>query len=518
MGYDPVTWRNVSGPNLAEASRPLQLAQQTIASGFGSLADQFKSMEAVDRANWQQQKENNTNEFLNQIYAAKGPEGFKAMQDSGQLQQLLNSFGAQVDQARAREVMDTRMGTLQDRAIKDIGYKNTMLEDQQAPEVRRIQTLALTDPKAAKAELDKNPDLLKAFEVAKLIDSQGQVLVDRDRAATRFGWEEKEAPLKLEGLRLGNAAKGQQITLGGYQIKEAKQAWDDKTAQRALEEVIARESADHSARTVEIGKTQRTLLDNINSHITDPKARLPVNSLGQPDFGNMSPAQRLQFDTAAKQLKMPTSEDVMAGDTRRADNFFDRLVQSGRFSPRVLEQNKSAIRAAFNSPYGERGLVGNDLANVLSARAQNQVGFDREDGANWYAPNSQDARRSYEDLAQKVPDIIKSLPNGVWFGNNQLDVPDVQALLGRVASVGIRRNDGTYVTPSANDMMRFLRSVDGGFRDAKRSENIEAALQDWVNSPEAIAMQKKGLESQKWRDKERARQLLYEQLYGSGKK
>lgn len=508
MAGEPITWRNVSGPSLTDAFRPMQAAQQTIMGGLDTFQNMIKQQETVDRANWQQQKENNTNEFLNQLMAAKGPEGFKQLQESGQLAQMLQGFGAQIDQAQARTAMDNRMGVLQDRAVKDITYKNTTLEDAQAPEIRRLQTLALTDPKAAQAELAKSPDMLKAFEVAKLIDSQGQILVDRDRASTRFGWEADKVPLELQGLRLGNESKGIQNKLGNLQVTEAKQRVDDNTTTRALENTIAAAAAQHSADREVAGKAQGALASRLN---------LPLDARGFADLSNYSADQLKLFDQNARLAGVPLTATTLSGDTQRADRFYDDLNKSGKFPARLLRSNEAGIRSAFNSPIGERGLVGNDAFNATMTRAQNQVGFDRQDASNWYAPNSQDARRSYDDLANKLPDIVKSMPAGTWFGDNQKDIPALQGMLGEIASTGIRRKDGTYVTPSANDVLRFIRSEEGGFRDAKRAEDVRKKLEEWIDSPEAIDMAKKGLESQKWRDKEKVRQILYPDTSGAKK-
>ena len=185
----PITWRTVNGPSLAEAGRPTEAAQRSFDSAFTGLGGVLKQQEATDQANWNQVKENNTQDFLNKLYSAQGADGFKALQDSGQLEQMLASNGAQIDRAAARSAMDGRLGTLQQRDAQAITYKNTMLDDAQANDVRRINTLALTDPAAASAELAKNPDLRKSFEIAKNIDASAQTQVERERAKTRFGFD-----------------------------------------------------------------------------------------------------------------------------------------------------------------------------------------------------------------------------------------------------------------------------------------------------------------------------------------
>jgi hypothetical protein len=220
-----ITWRNVNGPSLAEASRPLAFAQNSIDNAFDGLKGVLKQQESTDQANWNQIKENNTQDFLNKLYSAQGAEGFKALQDSGELERMLAANGAQIDRAAARSAMDGRLSTLQNRDTQAITYKNTMLDDAQAGEVRRINTLALTDPAAASAELAKNPDLRKSFEIAKNIDASAQTKVERERAKTRFGFDMNDEQRKA-------AEEAQRALLRPLALQEAQGKVDNIPLQR----------------------------------------------------------------------------------------------------------------------------------------------------------------------------------------------------------------------------------------------------------------------------------------------
>jgi hypothetical protein len=197
----------------------MELAQRSFDNAFTGLGGVLKQQEATDQANWNQIKENNTQDFLNKLYSAQGAEGFKALQDSGQLEQMLAANGAQIDRAAARSAMDGRLSTLQNRDTQAITYKNTMLDDAQANAVRRINTLALTDPAAASAELAKNPDLRKSFEIAKNIDASAQTQVERERAKTRFGFDMNEEQRKA-------AEEAQRALLRPLTVQEAQNKLD----------------------------------------------------------------------------------------------------------------------------------------------------------------------------------------------------------------------------------------------------------------------------------------------------
>lgn len=185
----PITWQNIATPSFADASRGLALARQGINSGFDSFNNVIKQQTDVENANWEQVKRNNTDAFMNRLLQAQGAEGFKALQDSGELQRMLAANGAQIDQAAARTAMDGRMATLQQRDLAGMQYQKAVEENAQDPVVRQIQMLSLKDPVAAQALLDQNPNLRRGFEVAQGIDTRQQVIKDRVWNEKKQQWE-----------------------------------------------------------------------------------------------------------------------------------------------------------------------------------------------------------------------------------------------------------------------------------------------------------------------------------------
>lgn len=224
----PITWQNVAAPSIGDASRAMAFAQQGINTGFDSFNNVIKQQNDAENANWDQVKKNNTEAFMAKLYQAQGAEGYKALQDSGDLQRMLAANGAQIDAAAARTAMDGRLGTLQQRDTQAITYKNTMLDDAQANDVRRINTLALTDPAAASAELAKNPNLRKSFEIAKNIDSSAQTQVERERAKTRFGFDMNEEQRKA-------AAEAQNVLLRPIAVQQAQDTLLNGASSRAAQ-------------------------------------------------------------------------------------------------------------------------------------------------------------------------------------------------------------------------------------------------------------------------------------------
>lgn len=194
----PITWRTVNGPSLAEAGRPLESAQRSFDSAFTGLGGVLKQAEATDTANWNQAKENNTQNFLNQLYAVQGAEGFKALQDSGELDRMLAANGAQIDRAAARSAMDGRLSTLQQRDKQGWEFANAALDQQESPVVNQVKGLL------AQGNLEGAKPLIASLSargqatMLGALDQRERQLVERARGDTEFGWKGAEEAFKQQ--------------------------------------------------------------------------------------------------------------------------------------------------------------------------------------------------------------------------------------------------------------------------------------------------------------------------------
>jgi hypothetical protein len=192
----PITWRTVNGPSLAEAGRPLESAQRSFDNAFTGLGGVLKQAEATDAANWNQAKENNTQNFLNKLYAVQGAEGFKALQDSGELDRMLAANGAQIDRAAARSAMDGRLSTLQQRDQQGWAFANAALDQKEAPVVDQVKGLL------AQGNLEGAKPLIAGLSargqatMLGALDQRERQLVERARGDTEFGWKGAEEAQK----------------------------------------------------------------------------------------------------------------------------------------------------------------------------------------------------------------------------------------------------------------------------------------------------------------------------------
>lgn len=459
----PITWRTVSGPSLADASRPLDSAQRMISTGFGAFDDALKQQSAIDEQNFKVQKENNTNAFLNRLYEAQGAEGMQALQASGELQKMLSGFGAQVDQTAARTALDTRLGTLQKRDQEGWAYQNAALDQKEAPDVDKAKALiAQGDINGA----DKITSALSTRAQASLYnaaDAKTQELLQRKWAAEKHPLEMDKLKAEISNSRTSGALNSLNLTKGKLELADLQET-------RAIQNDVAGAQANYVQLRDSIGKQMGGFAKTI---AVDGKP-LPLTSSGHPDFGNMTEAQVAAYDAAATKANMPISGNLINGDTQAANDFYNSLVDSGKYKPATLKKFKNDIRAGFDT-YGTSGLVGNDAWERTVANAQNQVALKEMKALNWNAPGNPTAASDYEALAKDVPNLINKTD-----GNSPLeDVPKVQELVYEMATRGIETKEGSgkFFSPSVNDIRNAIRTAEGGwYTDAQRATKVREIL------------------------------------------
>ena len=228
----PITWRTVNGPSLAEASRPLEAAQRSLDTAFTGLGGVLKQQETADAANWNLVKENNTQDFLNKLYSVQGAEGFKALQDSGELNRMIAANGAQIDRAAARSAMDGRLSTLQQRDKQGWEFANAALDQKEAPVVDQVKGLLAQGNLEGAKPLIAGLSARGQASMLGALDQRERQLVERARGDTEFGWKgadeaQKQAKRPLEIKQLEDAllngpsqraAQAAQVSLANEQI------------------------------------------------------------------------------------------------------------------------------------------------------------------------------------------------------------------------------------------------------------------------------------------------------------
>ena len=111
----PITWRNINGPDFRGSNRLLQSAgeqvQQNI-QGLAGLAQKFNT-ETTDE---------NTQDVLAQIRGLNTVEGYKQAVDSGRFSQAgLGQYGDQIDQGKINAALESQLGRSEQSARQNIG-------------------------------------------------------------------------------------------------------------------------------------------------------------------------------------------------------------------------------------------------------------------------------------------------------------------------------------------------------------------------------------------------------------
>ena len=202
----PITWRNVETPRIDDSIRAINSAQWGINTGFNNLADVLKQREATDTANWNQQKQNNTQAFLDEVAKYRTPEEYQAALASGAIDQVRQGFGAQIDANAARAAEESRLATLQQRVTAGNAFEDSQRQRTEATDVDRITQLALTDPAAAQAALAAAPVKFKAALQKAITDSARQKTL-QGYEDTRQTWAGNDEARKADMAPLERAVK-----------------------------------------------------------------------------------------------------------------------------------------------------------------------------------------------------------------------------------------------------------------------------------------------------------------------
>lgn len=369
----PITWRNVDAPDLRGSAALMGVAQQGINKGFDQFQNVLQRQQQVDEANWNQVKENNTNELRNQLFAARTPEEAQAIQ--AQIMERMNTLGAQVDQNSIRTAMDGRIPLLQQRAKAEIDYNNAMTDAKDEPILKRLHAELLNDPINAVANLEGSglSDRGRAafMDQVRRITSEN---VQNDRGNVRFQFEKEDHKQKQEKFKddlLTNAAQrrsaaaqaalaqahASKITHDMNKEKEPGNA----DALRALKDLEAK--GPMSAGTLDTKEGMAAVVDWVNKNISGDAQKQDILYniskraqegivIGKDEKGK--PIKAPIPATVAIQAIMSSTENPLAmvvpGWSRRGDDMDNTLLKAMQ-DPELLNQIAAVEQARGNLTY-----------------------------------------------------------------------------------------------------------------------------------------------------------------------
>lgn len=337
----PITWQNVGGPSLADASRPLALAQHSFSGAFDQLASVLQQRENLDKANWQTQKTNNTEDAFSKMAQYATPEEYQAAVKSGAIRDIMGQYGAQVDSAALRRFSDERPSALIDRTTKANAYQDSSRDRTEQPAVDDILgKIAKGDFKAARASLDAGAYRNEAALEAKLTDAQRR-LVTQGQEDTRFGTSQTQANLSIESSRESLATAREQRA----ELKKQKE--EDKQ--------FAAAAFQYRNTVGELGLKQGVVAKELG---------MPTLPNGMPNY------TAIEADAALSQRYNKAINDRglnNPSDTAVFNDVMSGLVKSGKVSPEGAQRLQAKAEMFNTSPTGK--LVGNDAEDYALTKA-----------------------------------------------------------------------------------------------------------------------------------------------------
>lgn len=245
---NPITWQNVNGPNLAEALRPLQAAQNSFNGAFAGLGDILKERTAIEAANAVQLKQNNTQAFLDQVaQLGQTPEKLQAALQSGQINQLRSSFGNEIDKAATRGAGEALLADRYKQVQAATEFGNAMLNEKTAPIMDRFKSASINGDKDAMEKARAEYSALGGKHGSDLESFAQNASRDNMKwDETQKGWVRDEKRFTADIQHMANQDKIAQGQLDNSRAQTANQA-------RQISANIANQDKELDLRTEEMG-------------------------------------------------------------------------------------------------------------------------------------------------------------------------------------------------------------------------------------------------------------------------
>lgn len=483
---EPITWRNITGPNPADALRPMQAAQESFTNSLGSLEKML--------LNAQQQATNVENrgldeskqKYLSYLDGITNPEDLLARR--AEAQKMFASLDPRV-QAQVRDADEQRFKALTEFRTQELGVADDNRKRKEEPIRDNVLTLAYGgNYDGAMQLLGQNADIRDRASLMKAIE-------DSKRTGKEFQWKEETHRDQRASSALGRKEAGLRIdTL-------QRQKEDDLTA-RALADEMARRAADHRNKQRIVSEQYAVLAKELNyPEFVRPDGRLDMEQIEKytdpnskaydTDEGKTKRARVEALKTQAQQRGLLPYASLTTSDTMAADQAYNELVASGKYRPADLEKAREQFRSGFDG--GSTPLVGREKAKSDRIAAETQVDLERDIAEGWSLPGSLRAREMGPRLTADLMDKINTADGS----SPEQDLPGIRNAIGRVINEGILV-DNQRVVPSESLILQALNSAEGSWwADGNgswingRDSAFIAKLTDLANTPEMRAQAKK---------------------------
>ncbi|WP_027854452.1 hypothetical protein [Marinobacterium litorale] len=167
-----ITWKNLTAPDFSDANILMRSGGETLVGGLDRLTKLAQQNQQNQVANWDNQKDLNTQEALARIRAAGTMDEYNALQQEMTPDYLKQRFGAQVDTSKLYEALGQQDDTIR-RDETEINQYNAMKQrEADKPFIDALTARIMQDPSAVSAEdisqsgvsIAAQPDLQKLLK------------------------------------------------------------------------------------------------------------------------------------------------------------------------------------------------------------------------------------------------------------------------------------------------------------------------------------------------------------------
>lgn len=408
----PITWQNVSGPSLAEASRPLDSAARAFDMGFGALNGVLQQRNRIADQNHLTGRENNTAAFQDAVAKYRTVDELKAAQASGVFDQLLSSLGPNIDNKAIRGAVDSRLTGLMTQQKQAGEFDNWQTDFNQAGERDAILADINSGDPARVAAGQQRLAASKLREKAALSlagNNAAYQQVERGRAAEDQKWQgeahrdglltsKNQREVSLGNLKVNQGQLG--ISERGMKVREAEAMSNlDMRLQEQEEKLQERYAATYSNKPGSAAgqKAIEGTLANIENEVDRKQARVMIRQ-AQEKYPNA-----------------PTSVLQQVARGIDADYAFDVFVRSGG----VAAVGK-AIDAGVGSEQEEQAQSARDrLQGLITAKQAQRSKLYGDAPVDTVAPTTEVAspfNMPEPVLAAPAPVVVSADSGGEGFG------------------------------------------------------------------------------------------------------
>lgn len=241
----PITWRNIQGASLSEASRPLEVAQRSMNASLDNFGDILKRSEAIDANNVVAQKNFNTQDYLNKVAAmGRTPEELAAAIKSGAVDQLRSSYGASIDQAATRGAAESLLANRYQQVKQATEFNHFMTDEATAADRQGFLMSARNGDMGAADRFmsnylqksGRNPSELAAFK-----DTVLRQVTERNQQDERFSMDKLRSQDQHNTSVLGLAATRSQMATNKANADAARENAAASREQRAINNQLSQD-------------------------------------------------------------------------------------------------------------------------------------------------------------------------------------------------------------------------------------------------------------------------------------